>query len=225
MLLVQALQSELKETRKAEVIDDYLVRIQYRAFNSDRDADRLVTAGVVPVLIQLLKLRGVTGDGLETVMVALGLVVHDPISANTVYRTNTASTLLEILRSSLNDDVATLAVWCLNRICRSVDIAIGLMKMGLVKVLTTKLMYNSGSIVARNAAWCIGGLILNDGIAEELGATGIAGSLVSYLGQVTTTTNLSNPDDICAALYPIARLSRSIKYVFLHSVPKQHANI
>jgi hypothetical protein len=208
VLLVQALQSEVKETRKPEVIDDYLLRIQHRAFNSDRDAERLVTAGVVPVLIQLLKYRGVTGDGLETVMVTLGLVAHDPISANTVYRTNTASTLIEILRSSLHDDVATLAVWCLNRMCRSVDIAVGLMKMGIVRVLTQKLMQHSGSIIARNAAWCLGGLIFNDGIAEELGATGIAGSLVSYLGQVTTPMNQSNPDDICAALHWVLSYGR-----------------
>lgn len=208
--MVQGLQTEVRETRKADEINSYLTRIQHTALQSDRDAQRLVTAGVVPILIQLLKIRGAAGDGLEGVMVALGLVAHDPISANTIYRTNTATTLIEIFRSSLNDDVATLAIWCLNRICRSADIAIGLLRLGIAKLLTTKLFQSSGTLLSRTAAWCFGGLILNDGIADELEMAGASGSLVSHLGQVTALST-STPDDICAALYPIARLSRSIK--------------
>jgi hypothetical protein len=48
VLLVGALHAELSEGRKQEVIDDYLQKIQFLSSRSAKEAQKLVTAGVVP---------------------------------------------------------------------------------------------------------------------------------------------------------------------------------
>lgn len=72
VLLVGALQAEVKEGRKRSAIDLYLARIQMLAAQSDKNAQRLITAGAVPTLIHLLKIRAATSDGLEVVLITLG---------------------------------------------------------------------------------------------------------------------------------------------------------
>jgi hypothetical protein len=73
-LLAGALLSEVKEGRKQDVIDPLLIKIQNLGVKSHKDAQRLVTAGTVPSLILLLKTRAATGHGLETVLIALGIL-------------------------------------------------------------------------------------------------------------------------------------------------------
>jgi hypothetical protein len=75
-LLVGALLSEVKEGRKRDVIDSLLSSIQELGLSSDKDAQKLVTAGVLPTLILLLKTRAINGIGLETVLVTLGILTY-----------------------------------------------------------------------------------------------------------------------------------------------------
>jgi hypothetical protein len=74
VLLAGAFHAEVTEGRKPEIIDDYLVRIQVLALRSPKDMQKLVTAGIVPTLILLLRARAVDGVGLNIVIMTLGLV-------------------------------------------------------------------------------------------------------------------------------------------------------
>lgn len=73
VLLVGALQLEVQSTRSRDVIDSCLVKLHFLA-QSDKGAERLVTAGIVPTLIYLLKIRAADGEALEIVLACLGLV-------------------------------------------------------------------------------------------------------------------------------------------------------
>ncbi|KAK0433774.1 armadillo-type protein [Armillaria borealis] len=225
ILLVGALQAEVKTTCRRAFIDNCLSRIQYVATKCDEGAQALVRAGAVPILIHLLEIRAAEPDGLEVVLTTLGLVAyvvlfvslftshlhhspsHDTISANTIYRTNTTRTLIEIVKSSTLD--ITLALWCLSRICRNADVAAGLIKQNLVSVVLEKTL--RGNLAsARMSAWCIGILIHNDAIADELSDLGVIPEIAAYLRQASTT-NAVTSDDICAGLYAVARIARTIK--------------
>lgn len=75
-LLVGALAAEVKEGRNRYVIDPLLSTIQEFGLKSDKDAQKLVTAGVIPTLILLMKTRAVDGIGLETVLLTLGILTY-----------------------------------------------------------------------------------------------------------------------------------------------------
>ena len=74
MLLAGALRAEVMEGRKQESIDNYLRQIQFLSSQSDKEAQKLVTAGVVPTVILLLKSRAVDGIRLEVVLTTLGIL-------------------------------------------------------------------------------------------------------------------------------------------------------
>jgi hypothetical protein len=74
VLLASALQAEVTEGRKQEVIDEYLRKTQFLSSQSDKVAQKLVTAGIVPTVILLLKARAVGADGLEIVLITLGIL-------------------------------------------------------------------------------------------------------------------------------------------------------
>ncbi|KAK0451328.1 uncharacterized protein EV420DRAFT_1560346 [Desarmillaria tabescens] len=208
VLLVGALQSEVLSTRSRDMIDSCLVKVHFLA-QSDKGAERLVTANIVPTLIHLLKIRAANGEGLEIVLACLGLVAHDSISANTIFRTNTVNTLIELVISSLSQDVVTLAIWCLHRMCRTPEISNGLIKRNLVRILIERGI-RSSLLTARMTAWCLGILIHTDAQADQLNDLGVIPELVEYLRRASSDPSAS-PDDVSAALYAIARIARSIK--------------
>ena len=74
MLLAGALQAEVTEGRKQDVIDDYLRKVQSLCSKSDKEAQKLVTAGIVPTVILLLKARAVDAVGLDMVLMTLGIL-------------------------------------------------------------------------------------------------------------------------------------------------------
>jgi hypothetical protein len=74
VLLAGALRAEVMEGRKQESIDNYLRKIQFLSSQSDKEAQKLVTAGVVPTVILLLKSRAVDGVRLEVVLTTLGIL-------------------------------------------------------------------------------------------------------------------------------------------------------
>jgi hypothetical protein len=208
VLLAGALHAEVTEGRKRDTIDDHLTKIYELASQSDKDAEKLVTAGVVPSLILLLKARAIDSIGLEIVLITLGVLAHDPISANTIYRTNTAATLIEIFVSALIPEIAALSVWCINRMCRSAEVADGLIKQDLASVLMKKGIPGA-PVTARLSAWCLGSLIRSDALAETLVGQGLVQVSVDNLANYSK--GQGTPDEISAALYAVARLARSIK--------------
>lgn len=76
MLLAKALLAEVKEGRKQEVIDDYLDKVRFLCQQSDKEAQKLVTAGIVPTVLLLLQSRAIDGVGLELVLITLGILAY-----------------------------------------------------------------------------------------------------------------------------------------------------
>jgi hypothetical protein len=226
VLLAGALHAEVTEGRKQDVIDDYLHKVQLLCSESDKEAQKLITAGIVPTVILLLKSRAVTSVGLEMVISTLGILASvqfvsikyrylnislifrcDPITANTINRTNTTSTLMTIINSTDSDSIIALSIWCIHRICRSADVAASLVKQDLPGILIRRGL-KSSLIACRSSAWCLGILAYTDDLAETLSSLGAVTASVEHLQYVTELLN-AEPDDICAALYAVARLSRT----------------
>jgi len=139
----------------------------------------------------------------------LGVLACDPITANTIYRTNTASTLIEIFNSSTSDNISALSVWCISRFCRSPEVAAGLIKQDLGMLLVQK-GFKGNLISSRSSAWCLGILAYTDFLAQTLASYNIVKASVDHLRHVAENPDII-PEDICAAIYVIARIARSIQ--------------
>jgi hypothetical protein len=92
--------------------------------------------------------------------------------------------------------------------CRSPEIAEGLVKQDLASVLMKKGLQGA-QIMARLSAWCLGSLIRSDALAETLVVQGLVYDSVENLRRCTKEQ--ASSDDICAATYVIARLARTIR--------------
>jgi hypothetical protein len=128
------------------------------------------------------------------------------ITANIIYRTNTTATIIEIIKSSDSEENVALSIWCLSRICRSAELAAGLVKQSVVGILVNKGLKGS-RITARLSAWCLGTLVCTDDLAETLADT--VSESVEYLRGCTGQLDTA-PEDICAGLYLVARMARTI---------------
>ncbi|KAJ7831966.1 armadillo-type protein [Mycena leptocephala] len=137
-------------------------------------------------------------------------VRHDPITANMIYRTGTTTTLIEIVNAAQSENIAALAVWCLSRMCRNMEIINGLLKQNIARLLVSKGLRAGNWRTARAAAWCLGSLIQTDGIADTLADMGLIPTLCEHMRRCSQSVNAS-PEDHSAAIYAVARMSRSIK--------------
>ncbi|KAF5337767.1 hypothetical protein D9758_016612 [Tetrapyrgos nigripes] len=221
LTLVGGLQSEMSHGpgrlgKSDPLIDLYMAKIYHTAIEADQNAHKLITAGVVPLLITLLKRRAADKShrGLEVVLLTLGVLSHDSISANLICRTQTATTLIGLCSLRNSDEVIILSLWCLNRICRNVDVATNLIKLDIVQVI--KDLAVDGLLPAM-AMYCLGTLIQSDAIADQMESLDIVPYLIRCLRSHTTQSQSVSdtapipPDEICSSLYAIARLSRSIR--------------
>ncbi|KAG8907596.1 hypothetical protein FRB99_003520 [Tulasnella sp. 403] len=208
VIITGALHSEINEGRKREVIDKYLIMTlqMVSEAESEKEAQKFITAGIIPTLISLLKSRAVDGIGLEIVLKTLGMMAHDPLSANTIVRTSTTTTLLEIVDTSNNQNAVALAIWCISRISRNAELAGGLVKSDVLNLLMTRGL-NGAAPTSQVAAWCVGNLIYSDNLADTLAGQGVVQPLIDNLRRSLSTY----PENIPSAIYPIARISRSIK--------------
>ncbi|KAG8881629.1 hypothetical protein FRB97_009318 [Tulasnella sp. 331] len=209
VIVAGALYAEITEGRKPEVIDQYLDLTQQLVSQSEKEVQKLITAGIIPTLILLVKARAVDGVGIEIVLKTLGMLAHDPLTSNTIFRTNTTSILLEIIDTSSNEDAIALCIWCLSRISRSAEVATGLIRRDVVSLLLKKGLTGSMA-TAQISSWCLGNLIYTDGLADTLAAQGVVIPMVDHLRKILKSP-AAQPDDLCAAIYSIARLARSIK--------------
>jgi len=99
------------------------------------------------------------------------------------------------------------AIWCINRICRSSEVATALLKQDLAGVLIRKGL--KGNLVSsRMSAWCLGTLAYTDDLAENLAAIGAVTTSVEHLRYVTAHLD-AETEDKCAAIYFVSRLSRT----------------
>jgi len=101
-----------------------------------------------------------------------------------------------------------LSIWCINRICRSSEVAAGLVKQDVASTLLHKGL-KGNQISSRLSAWCLGGLIHTDDLAETLAAQYAVAASTDHLRICSENPN-TQPEDICAALYFVARMARTI---------------
>ncbi|KAG8870707.1 hypothetical protein FRB97_009461, partial [Tulasnella sp. 331] len=205
-----ALHAEVEEGRSIEAIDHYLVMVRELISQSEKEVPKFITAGVVPTLITLVKSRASHRIGIEIVLKTLGMLANDPLSSNTISRTNTVDVLLEILKTSTNSDAVDLSIWCLSRLSRSADAAMGLVKKDLLPLLIQKGLGGSAA-TAQLTSWCLGNLVYNQPLADLLVSHGAVPAIVDQLRKTLNAGSAAQPDDFCAVLYVIARISRSIK--------------
>ncbi|KAG7094346.1 hypothetical protein E1B28_007946 [Marasmius oreades] len=218
--MIAALQAEMEEGRKRESVDGYLVRMYESGLESEKEAFKLVNAGAVPLLIHLLRTRAADKYGVELVLIMLGTLAHNTISSNTIYRTGTTTTLIELCRSPPTLEVHTLAIWCLARICRSAEVAQSLIKQNLAAILLNMCKSMSAPFAAQDAnkmvipmaLYTLGNLIQSDGIAEFMASMGLIPLIADRLSLATASLDPEpNIDALCSSIYALARISRSIK--------------
>ncbi|KAJ7248719.1 armadillo-type protein [Mycena rebaudengoi] len=196
-----AVLTEVNEGGKRETIDPVISKIQNVSLRLPKE----VTTGTISTLIVLLK----SGVRLENVLVALGMLSHDPVGANMMYRMGASATLIGIFDSEQSENVTVLALWCLARICRNVEIAKGLLKQNLAKLLVTKGLKGTQR-TACVAGWCLGALICSDSIADTLTEMDFVPALCENMRHCSESSSTS-PENYSAAIYAVARISRSIK--------------
>lgn len=94
---------------------------------------------------------------------------------------------------------------------RNTEVGDGLVKSDVVPLLLKKgLSGQHGPLASQMASWCLGSLIYTDVLADTLIAQGVGPAVANHLRAIVKSDS-STPDDVSAAIYPIARLSRSIK--------------
>ena len=86
--------------------------------------------------------------------------------------------------------------------------AAGLVKQDLHGILIRKGI-KGNLICSRLSAWCLGILAYTDDLADSLAALGAVGVAADHLRYVTVNAG-TEPEDICAAIYFVARLSRTV---------------
>ncbi|KAJ8094614.1 hypothetical protein PM082_010620 [Marasmius tenuissimus] len=212
VLTVSALQAEIKDGRNPEAIDEHLLKIDQLASQNEKTAQKFITAGIIPTLILLLKRRAVAYDpSLTTVLMTLGTLACDTVSANIIYRTDTIKTLIELFTTAASDEVVGLSLWILARMSRTPEIAQGMIKAGLVKELINRGL-RGGPGAASLSAWCLGALVHTDAIADALADQHfVIPDLIDHLRNVTNLGANGTPGDISSGLFAIGRMSRSIR--------------
>ena len=117
--------------------------------------------------------------------------------------------MLALINSSTSTDVVALCIWCLTRLVRNGDIAAGLIKQDVIPLLLTKGLTGPPA-TSRTASWCLGNLIWNDALADLLSTQNVIQDCANHLMRVTDTSDML-PEDICAAIFVVGRMARSIK--------------
>ncbi|KAJ7260467.1 hypothetical protein B0H12DRAFT_1107469 [Mycena haematopus] len=162
-----------------------------------------VTAGTISTYILLLK------SGLGLCAADRPHTSHDTTTANRIHRMGASAALIDIIESSESENITALAMWCLARVCRNVEIANDLLKQNLAKLLVTKGLKGTQR-TAGIAGWCLGALICSDRIAETLTEMGFVPSLCENIDRCAKWSGTS-PEDYSAAIYAVARISRSVR--------------
>ncbi|KAF8597690.1 ARM repeat-containing protein [Ceratobasidium sp. AG-I] len=176
----------------------------------ESQANKLVEVGVVPNLIQRFKELSPNGEGINHVILALGLLSHDLLSANCIVRTGTSHTLMEISKAARDDPVRACSAWCLGRMIQSDDIAARFIQDGLPELLINWMSVSQDKVTLRSCVWTIGMLARTDLLAGKLVDTGAIPALAAHLQQ-TAVAN-AEPEDLCVALFGVGRLARTIKF-------------
>ncbi|CAE6424099.1 unnamed protein product, partial [Rhizoctonia solani] len=187
-----------------------LVQEVIQLAEDESQARKLVEAGAIPHLITQFKKLSPNGEGINHVILALGLLSHDLLSANSIVRTGTAGQLMEISKAARVDSVRACSAWCLGRMVQSDDIATKFIGDGLPELLISWLSLSDNKDTRRCCAWTLGTLARTDALAGKLVQVGVIPALASHLARVALPD--ADSEDLCVALFGVARLARTIKF-------------
>ncbi|KAJ1305207.1 hypothetical protein OPQ81_000236 [Rhizoctonia solani] len=174
-------------------------------------ARRLVDAGVIPHLITELKNSSPNEAGVNDIILALGLLSQDLLSATSIIRPGTAERLIEISKGTQDAAARAYLAWCLGRMAQSDDIATRLAKGGLPELLISWLTISDDMKTQRYCAWTLGTLARTDSLVNMLVEIGAIPTLASHLNRVAAPQANPDPEDLGVALFAVARFARSIK--------------
>ncbi|KDQ56524.1 hypothetical protein JAAARDRAFT_294306 [Jaapia argillacea MUCL 33604] len=190
------------------VIDQCFQNIQTLAFQSEKAAKHLVMAGVVPDIVKLLGQRRELEDvyGLELILVALGALAWDADTATMIHEQEISPTLIQIIMDSCSDNISSLAIWCMNRMCWSSELASKLIEDDFPSLLVQQYA-EIGQLKSRFSAWFLGSLAYTKAQADILAEHSIPWSAHYLLACVSAPRSQSH--DTCASLFLVARMARS----------------
>ncbi|KAG9016973.1 hypothetical protein FRB93_009503 [Tulasnella sp. JGI-2019a] len=210
--LITAIKAEIAGERRDALIDENLLEIRQQISQPGREAHfRFIAAGGVAVLVDLLKIRSVSGKSLEVVVDMLGMLEEDSHTAHTAFQEGAGPILIGIMSKSQNPNAVALAIWALSRMSRDAQIAKELVSNRLGSLLIEKGLTGSPQ-PSQVASWCMGNLVYNEMLADALVNQGVVQGVSNHLCKtVESRSPETRPEDYCAAIYPVARLSRSIK--------------
>ncbi|CAE6355273.1 unnamed protein product [Rhizoctonia solani] len=187
-----------------------LVQQVIRLGQDEVQAMKMVEAGVIPHLIAQFQNFLSKGGELHYPIMAIGLLSHDLLSANSIIRSGMATQLMEISKGARTDPVRACSAWCLGRMVQSDDIAAKFIEDGFPDLLITWLTISSNKDTRRYCAWALGTLARTDALAGKLVNKGAIPALTSHLIKIPIPE--AEPEDICVALFGVARLARTVKF-------------
>ncbi|CAE7227696.1 unnamed protein product [Rhizoctonia solani] len=174
-------------------------------------AKRLVDAGAIPHLITELKNSSPNELGVDTIIFALGLLSRDLLSAASIVRPGTAERLIEIAKGAQTGPMRACLAWCLGRMVQSDDVATRLIEDGLPELLISWLTVSDDTNTQRYCAWTLGTLARTDALIDTLVEMQAIPALASNLNRVISPQATPDSEDLCAALFAVARFARTIK--------------
>ncbi|QRW07445.1 Serine/threonine-protein kinase [Ceratobasidium sp. AG-Ba] len=175
-------------------------------------AKKLVEAGAIPTLITRFKDLSPGGEGINHVILALGLLSHDLLSANSVVRTGTATMLMEISKAARDEPVRACSAWCLGRLVHSDDIATRFIRDGLPELLLAWMSTSRDKMTLRSCVWTLGTLARTDALAGKLVDARAIPALATHLQQTAVNVTDADPEDLGVALFGVGRIARTIKF-------------
>ncbi|CAE6410180.1 unnamed protein product [Rhizoctonia solani] len=204
----QSLMTAVHGTDQAET--RRLVQEVIQLAEDETQARKLVEAGAIPHLITQFKQLSPNGEGINHVILALGLLSHDLLSANSIVRTGTAGQLMEISKAARVESVRSCSSWCLGRMIQSDDIATKFIADGLPELLINWLSISDSKDTRKCCAWTLGTLARTDALAGKLVQAGVIPALASHL--IKSAVPDAETEDLCVALFGVGRLARTIKF-------------
>ncbi|KAG9123310.1 hypothetical protein FRC07_015110 [Ceratobasidium sp. 392] len=203
--LTKAVESGQDQTEIERLVDQVI-----DLAGDERRARKLVEAGAIPTLITQFHNLSPNGKGIDRVILALGLLSHDLLSANSIVRTKTAALLMEISKAMRDESVRAYSAWCLGRLIRSDDIATKFIDDNLHELLLGWVGTSQDKTALRCCVWALGTLARTDALAGKLVESRAIPILTEHLQR--TAIPGANPEDLGIALFGVARLSRTISF-------------
>ncbi|CAE6411523.1 unnamed protein product [Rhizoctonia solani] len=206
--ILQSLVTANKRDDRVEI--RRLVQEVIRLGEDDAQARKMVEAGAIPHLITQFQNFLSSGEEIHHIIMAIGILSHDVLSAKSIIHSGMATQLMELSKGARADQVRACSAWSLGRMVQSDGIADKFIEDGFPDLLINWLTMSDNKDTRRYCAWALGTLARTDALAGKLVQKGAIPILTSYLAE--TAIPEADSEDICVALFGVARLARTVKF-------------